>query len=225
MTGPLKSNCQSRGGDGGEMEIETVGETEVEMEGESHKSLPEKAVKASRIKFILVCDCAFTGQRLYCSTSRAFVSEQKDRWLELTLALIKCLVANKTCPKNHSWSNRLCRCMAVQRDTPPPPQTQHSDKELDEETCQCVCRRQLRASGTCGPHRYLDKNTCQCVCKTLPSSCGPHQIFNKDTCQCSCGRTCPKHQPLNRSKCACECNESPNRCFLKGKRFHQATCR
>ncbi|XP_029622028.1 vascular endothelial growth factor C [Salmo trutta] len=149
-------------------------------------------------------------------------------------SLPECLVANKTCPKNHSWSNRLCRCMAVQRDTPPPPQTQHSDsfeadvcgsdKELDEETCQCVCRRQLRASGACGPHRYLDKDTCQCVCKTLPSSCGPHQLFNKDTCQCSCARTCPKHQPLNRTKCACECNESPNRCFLKGKRFHQATC-
>uniref|UniRef100_A0A8C8HEM2 Vascular endothelial growth factor C n=1 Tax=Oncorhynchus tshawytscha TaxID=74940 RepID=A0A8C8HEM2_ONCTS len=150
-------------------------------------------------------------------------------------SLPECLVANKTCPKNHSWSNRLCRCMAVQRDTPPPPQIQHSDsfevdvcgsdKELDEETCQCVCRRQLRASGACGLHRYLDKNTCQCcVCKTLPSSCGPHQLFNKDTCQCSCARTCPKHQPLNRTKCACECNESPNRCFLKGKRFHQATC-
>ncbi|XP_038854799.1 vascular endothelial growth factor C-like [Salvelinus namaycush] len=171
-------------------------------------------------------------------------------------SLPECLVANKTCPKNHSWSNRLCRCMAVQRDTPSPPQTQRSDsfeadvcgsdKELDEETCQCVCRRQRRASGACGLHRYLDKNTCQCVCKTLPSSCGPHQLFNKDTCQCvcktlpsscrphqlfnkdtcqcSCARTCPKHQPLNRTKCACECNESPNRCFLKGKRFHQATC-
>ncbi|XP_010892767.1 vascular endothelial growth factor C isoform X2 [Esox lucius] len=149
-------------------------------------------------------------------------------------SLPECPVANKTCPKNYSWSNRLCRCVVVQRDTPPPPPTQHSDsfegnicgpgKELDEETCQCVCRRQLRTSETCGPHRYLDKDTCRCVCKTPPSSCGPHRVFNKDTCQCACARMCPRHQPLNRTKCACECNESPNRCFLKGRRFHQATC-
>ncbi|KAL1023712.1 hypothetical protein UPYG_G00044970, partial [Umbra pygmaea] len=148
-------------------------------------------------------------------------------------ALPECPVANKTCQKNHIWSSHLCRCVEVQH-YPPPPPAQHTDsyeadicgldKELDEETCQCVCRRQLRASKTCGPHRYLDKNSCQCVCKTHASSCGPNHTFNKDMCQCACARTCPKHQPLNRTKCSCECKESPNRCFLKGRRFHQATC-
>ncbi|KAJ8000936.1 hypothetical protein DPEC_G00185550 [Dallia pectoralis] len=149
-------------------------------------------------------------------------------------SLPECPVANKTCPKNHSWSDRLCRCVSVQRDTPLSPPSQHSDpfegnicgpgKELDEETCQCVCRWQRRASETCGPHRYLDKDTCRCACRAASSSCGPHRVFNRDTCQCDCARTCPRNQPLNRTKCACECNESPNRCFLKGRRFHLATC-
>ncbi|KAI7811122.1 putative vascular endothelial growth factor C [Triplophysa rosa] len=98
------------------------------------------------------------------------------------------------------------------------------NKELDEETCQCVCRKQLRTAG-CGPNRYLDKNTCQCVCKVQPSSCGPQQSFNKDTCQCTCAKVCPKSQPLNRTKCVCECTETPNKCFLKGRRFQPATCR
>lgn len=98
------------------------------------------------------------------------------------------------------------------------------DKELDEDTCQCVCKKHLRQAG-CGPHRYLDKNTCQCACKAQASTCGPNQAFNKDTCQCSCAKVCPKSQPLNRTKCVCECTESPNRCFLKGRRFHQGTCR
>ncbi|XP_016404016.1 vascular endothelial growth factor C-like isoform X1 [Sinocyclocheilus rhinocerous] len=144
-------------------------------------------------------------------------------------ALPECHVANKTCPKNHSWSNRLCRCV-------PLPDTLFSkthydfeqdfcgpDKELDEETCQCVCRKELRTAG-CGPHRYLDKNTCQCVCKAKHSSCKPHQSFNKDTCQCTCTKVCPSSQPLNRTKCVCECTESPNKCFLKGRRFHPGTC-
>ncbi|XP_059408506.1 vascular endothelial growth factor C-like isoform X3 [Carassius carassius] len=145
-------------------------------------------------------------------------------------ALPECHVANKTCPKNHSWSNRLCRCV-------PLPDTLFSqpnyadfeqdfcgpDKELDEETCQCVCRKQLRTAG-CGPHHYLDKNTCQCVCKAKPSSCRPQQSFNKDTCHCTCTKVCPSSQPLNRTKCVCECTESPNKCFLKGRRFHPGTC-
>uniref|UniRef100_A0A3B1IXG3 Vascular endothelial growth factor C n=1 Tax=Astyanax mexicanus TaxID=7994 RepID=A0A3B1IXG3_ASTMX len=97
------------------------------------------------------------------------------------------------------------------------------NKELDEDTCQCVCRKDLRTAG-CGPRRYLDKNTCQCTCKTQPSSCGPHQTFNKDTCQCTCNRACPANQPLNRTKCVCECTESPNKCFLRGRRFQPATC-
>ncbi|ROI47930.1 Vascular endothelial growth factor C, partial [Anabarilius grahami] len=98
------------------------------------------------------------------------------------------------------------------------------DKELDEETCQCVCRKELRTA-SCGPLRYLDKNSCQCACKAQPSSCGPQQNFNKDTCQCTCAKVCPRSHPLNRTKCVCECTESPNKCFLKGRRFQPATCR
>ncbi|XP_028834297.1 vascular endothelial growth factor C isoform X2 [Denticeps clupeoides] len=143
-------------------------------------------------------------------------------------ALPECLVANKTCPKNHSWNNHLCRCVlqegsslssqnsAFETDICGPKQ------ELDEETCQCVCRKHL-SDADCGPNRYLDKDTCQCVCKA-PPSCGPNQMFNKETCQCTCAKVCPESQPLNRTKCVCECTESPNRCFLKGRRFHQGRC-
>ncbi|XP_062410714.1 vascular endothelial growth factor C [Sardina pilchardus] len=145
-------------------------------------------------------------------------------------ALPECHVANKTCPKNHSWSHRLCRCVPQQgaplhspQSEPFEPDICGPDKELDEDTCQCVCKKPLRLAG-CGPHHYLDKNTCQCACKAQPASCGPNQAFNKDTCQCSCAKVCPKSQPLNRTKCVCECTESPNRCFLKGRRFHQGTC-
>lgn len=99
------------------------------------------------------------------------------------------------------------------------------DKEFDMETCQCVCQRNV-PTNNCGPHHHLDLNTCQCVCNTLPaSSCPPNHVFNKESCQCVCTRTCPRHQPLNKTKCSCECNESPKKCFLKGKRFHRATCR
>ncbi|KAM9477996.1 vascular endothelial growth factor C [Clarias gariepinus] len=145
-------------------------------------------------------------------------------------ALPECHVANKTCPKNQSWSNGLCRCVSLPETLFP---QQHSDpfqqdfcgpnKELDEETCRCVCRKDLRTEG-CGPKRHLDKNTCQCVCKNQPRSCGPHHTFNKDTCQCGCNKVCPSTHPLNRTKCACECNESPSKCFLRGRRFQQATC-
>ncbi|TSX30751.1 Vascular endothelial growth factor C [Bagarius yarrelli] len=145
-------------------------------------------------------------------------------------ALPECHVANKTCPKNQSWSNGLCSCVSL-HDTLFP--QQHSDpieqdfcglnKELDEETCRCVCRKDLRTAG-CGPKRHLDKDTCQCVCKTQPKSCSPHQTFNKETCQCSCNKVCPSTHPLNRTKCACECNESHSKCFLRGRRFQPATC-
>ncbi|XP_043103949.1 vascular endothelial growth factor C isoform X1 [Puntigrus tetrazona] len=144
-------------------------------------------------------------------------------------ALPECHVANKTCPKNHSWSNRLCRCVPLPDTLFSKPHSDMEqdfcgpDKELDEETCQCVCRKELRTAG-CGPHRYLDKNTCQCVCKTKPSSCRPQMSFNRDTCQCTCSKMCPSSQPLNRTKCLCECTESPNKCFLKGRRFHPASC-
>ncbi|XP_012692416.1 vascular endothelial growth factor C isoform X2 [Clupea harengus] len=145
-------------------------------------------------------------------------------------ALPECHVANKTCPRNHSWNNRLCRCVPQQGAPLHPPHSEPfepdicgPDKELDEETCQCVCKKQLRLAD-CGPHHYLDKNTCQCACKAPASSCGPNQAFDKDTCQCSCAKVCPKTQPLNRTKCMCECTESPNKCFLKGRRFHQGTC-
>jgi len=33
--------------------------------------------------------------------------------LLITYFIHRCHVANKTCPKNHSWSNRLCRCEPV----------------------------------------------------------------------------------------------------------------
>lgn len=100
------------------------------------------------------------------------------------------------------------------------------NKELDEETCQCVCKGGVRPS-SCGPHKELDRTSCQCTCKNklLPSSCGPNKDFDEEKCQCACKRTCPKHQPLNPVKCICECVESPNKCFLKGKRFHHQTCR
>ncbi|KAI4873956.1 hypothetical protein NFI96_033728, partial [Prochilodus magdalenae] len=143
----------------------------------------------------------------------------------------RCHAANKTCPKNQSWSNSLCRCVPL-HDTlfsQHPSDSFDQDfcgpnKELDEDTCQCVCRKDLRMAG-CGPRRYLDKNTCQCACKTQPSSCGPNQTFNKDTCQCTCAKVCPSTHPLNRTKCMCECTESANKCFLKGRRFQPATCR
>ncbi|KAF2982598.1 hypothetical protein EK904_008596 [Melospiza melodia maxima] len=99
-------------------------------------------------------------------------------------------------------------------------------KELDEETCQCVCKGGVRPS-SCGPHKELDRSSCQCTCKNklLPASCGPSKEFDEERCQCVCKKTCPRHQPLNPAKCICECIESPNKCFLKGKRFHHQTCR
>ncbi|KAF3687094.1 Vascular endothelial growth factor C [Channa argus] len=158
-------------------------------------------------------------------------------------ALPECPIANRTCPPGQTWSSRLCRCVSMATNVhhsppllplpPPRPSQQHldifsadacgPDKELDVETCQCVCRRREQTQG-CGPNQHVDRNTCQCVC-TLPApSCPLNHIFNKEACQCACVKTCPKHQPLNKTKCSCECNESPNKCFLKGRRFHQATC-
>lgn len=99
------------------------------------------------------------------------------------------------------------------------------NKELDVETCQCVCRHRDQTQD-CGPNQHIDHNTCQCACNVpTAASCPLNHIFNKDTCQCACVKTCPRHQPLNKTKCSCECNESPNKCFLKGRRFHPATCR
>ncbi|XP_070684267.1 vascular endothelial growth factor C [Pempheris klunzingeri] len=159
-------------------------------------------------------------------------------------ALPECPIANRTCPPGQTWSSRQCRCVSVAASVlhsppppplpPPRPSQQHLDifsadvcgpgKELDVESCQCVCQRGVQTQD-CGPNRHLDRNTCQCVCNIPPaSSCPPSHVFNKDTCQCTCSKTCPRHQPLNRTKCSCECNESPNKCFLKGRRFHQATC-
>ncbi|XP_034462042.1 vascular endothelial growth factor C [Hippoglossus hippoglossus] len=159
-------------------------------------------------------------------------------------ALPECPIANRTCPPGQVWSSRLCWCVSIaanmHHNTPPPPlppprsAEQHRDifsadvcgpdKELDVETCQCICRRDDQTQD-CGPNRHLDRSTCQCVCNVLPPpSCPLNQVFNKETCQCTCTKTCPRHQPLNKTKCSCECNESPNKCFLKGRRFHQATC-
>uniref|UniRef100_A0A667WGZ4 Vascular endothelial growth factor c n=1 Tax=Myripristis murdjan TaxID=586833 RepID=A0A667WGZ4_9TELE len=138
-------------------------------------------------------------------------------------ALPECPVANRSCPHGQAWNSRLCRCVTMTTnifatDVCGP------DKELDVETCQCVCRHRDQAHN-CGPNRHLDRNTCQCVCNVpQPSTCPNNYVFNKEMCQCTCNKTCPRHQPLNKTKCSCECNESPNRCFLKGRRFHQATC-
>ncbi|XP_029359636.1 vascular endothelial growth factor C isoform X2 [Echeneis naucrates] len=159
-------------------------------------------------------------------------------------ALPECPIANRTCPPGQVWSSRLCWCVSIafiHQNTPPPlfplPKSsqQHidvfssdmcgPDKELDVETCQCVCQHRAQIQD-CGPNRHLDHNTCQCVCSTLsPPTCPLNHVFNKEICQCMCSKTCPRHQPLNKTKCSCECNESPNKCFLKGRRFHQATCR
>ncbi|KAK1886010.1 Vascular endothelial growth factor C [Dissostichus eleginoides] len=159
-------------------------------------------------------------------------------------ALPECPAANRTCPPGQSWSSRHCRCLggtsSMHHYPPPPPlppprpSQQHldilsadvcgQDKELDVETCQCVCRRGDKTPD-CSPNRHFDRNTCRCVCSVPPSpSCPQNHVYNKDTCQCTCSRTCPRHQPLNRTKCSCECNESPNKCFLRGRRFHQNTC-
>ncbi|XP_058048920.1 vascular endothelial growth factor C isoform X3 [Ahaetulla prasina] len=148
----------------------------------------------------------------------------------------QCQITNKTCPKSHIWNNHLCRCLA-QHDFsfssyPPDTDTAEgyhdicgSNKELDEETCQCVCKGGVTPS-SCGIHKELDRTSCQCTCKNklLPSSCGLNKEFDEEKCQCVCKRTCPKHQPLNPTKCICECVESPNKCFLKGERFHHQTC-
>ncbi|XP_067838624.1 vascular endothelial growth factor C isoform X2 [Heptranchias perlo] len=152
-------------------------------------------------------------------------------------SLSDCLMPNKTCPKNHMWNSFLCRCV-MQHDfsslLPPKSDSDgatgfHSvcgpNKELDEDTCQCVCKGGLRHS-SCGRHRELDKDSCQCVCRNglYAAICGPHKQFDADSCECICKKSCPRNQPLNPVKCACECTESPNKCFLKGKRFHPHTC-
>lgn len=159
-------------------------------------------------------------------------------------SLPECPIANRTCPPGQTWSSKQCRCVStatnIQLNPPPPPlppprpSQQHldifsadvcgPDKELDVDSCQCVCRHGDETHD-CGPNRHLNHNTCQCVCNVIPApSCPLNYIFNKETCQCTCSKTCPRHQPLNKTKCSCECNESPNKCFLKGRRFHQATC-
>ncbi|EFB27886.1 hypothetical protein PANDA_019581, partial [Ailuropoda melanoleuca] len=153
----------------------------------------------------------------------------------LPATLPQCQAVNKTCPTNYIWNNHLCTCLAQQdfifssnsgddspdgfRDICGP------NKELDEETCQCVCKGGLRPS-SCGPHKELDRNSCQCVCKNklLPSSCGANRAFDENTCQCVCKRTCPRNQPLNPGKCACECTENSQKCLLKGKKFQHQTC-
>ncbi|KAG8453805.1 hypothetical protein GDO86_000435 [Hymenochirus boettgeri] len=153
----------------------------------------------------------------------------------LPASQLQCQVANKTCPRNHIWNNHLCRCITQQdfgfSSSPEEDmeETFHDicgpNKELDEETCQCVCRGGLVPS-SCGPHKELDRTSCQCVCKNkiLVSSCGTNREYDEERCQCVCKKTCPKHQPLNSAKCSCECTESPNKCFLKGKKFSHQTC-
>lgn len=153
----------------------------------------------------------------------------------LPATLPQCQAANKTCPANYVWNNYMCQCLAQQdfifysnveddssngfHDVCGP------NKELDEDTCQCVCKGGLRPS-SCGPHKELDRDSCQCVCKNklFLNSCGANREFDENTCQCVCKRTCPRNQPLNPGKCACECTENTQKCFLKGKKFHHQTC-
>ncbi|XP_078417909.1 vascular endothelial growth factor C [Cetorhinus maximus] len=148
-----------------------------------------------------------------------------------------CLMPNRTCPKNHMWNSFLCRCV-MQHDfssfLPPKSDSDRGtdfysvcgpNKELDEDTCQCVCKGGLHHT-SCGRHKELDKDSCQCVCRNrlYPALCGPHKQFDANSCECICKKSCPRNQPLNPVKCACECTESPNKCFLKGMRFHPHTC-
>ncbi|MXQ84309.1 hypothetical protein E5288_WYG014154 [Bos mutus] len=154
----------------------------------------------------------------------------------LPAALPQCQAANKTCPADYIWNNHVCRCLAQHDFIFSPSAGDDSadgfhdicgpNKELDEETCQCVCKGGLQAS-SCGPHKELDRDSCQCVCKNklFPSSCGANREFDENTCQCICKKTCPRNQPLNPGKCACECTENPQKCFLKGKKFQHQTCR
>ncbi|XP_061889514.1 vascular endothelial growth factor C isoform X1 [Entelurus aequoreus] len=153
-------------------------------------------------------------------------------------SLTECPIANQACAQDQDWSGSQCQCVNIA--TNPslslllPKSSQQIDifsadvcglhKELDVETCQCVCQRTAETQD-CGSHRHFDRSTCKCMCNTPPThSCPLSHIYNKETCQCTCSKTCPKHQPLNKTKCSCECNESPNKCFLKGRRFHHATC-
>uniref|UniRef100_A0A3Q2CB25 Vascular endothelial growth factor c n=1 Tax=Cyprinodon variegatus TaxID=28743 RepID=A0A3Q2CB25_CYPVA len=144
-------------------------------------------------------------------------------------SLPECPIVNRTCPPGQTWNIKQCQCVKTE------PYAVvcvslcisadifssdfcGADKELDVESCQCVCRLKK----DCGPNRHLDRNTCKCVCNMLRApSCPLNHVFNKETCQCTCNKTCPRHQPLNKTKCSCECNESPNKCFLRGRRFHQ----
>ncbi|XP_022426516.1 vascular endothelial growth factor C [Delphinapterus leucas] len=153
----------------------------------------------------------------------------------LPATLPQCQAANKTCPTDYIWNNHICRCLAQQDFIFSSNVGDDSadgfhnicgpNKELDEETCQCVCRGGLWPS-SCGPHKELDRNSCQCVCKNklFPNSCAANREFDENTCQCVCKRTCPRNQPLNPGKCACECTETPQKCFLKGKKFQHQTC-
>ncbi|XP_068134869.1 vascular endothelial growth factor C [Hyperolius riggenbachi] len=154
----------------------------------------------------------------------------------LPAAQLQCQVANKTCPRNYVWNNHLCKCMeqhdlgfSLHHEEPEESEDFHDicgpNKELDGETCQCVCKGGLLPS-SCGPHKELDRTSCQCVCKNklLSINCGLNKEYDEERCQCVCKKTCPKHQPLNPLKCACECVESPNTCFLRGKRFSHQTC-
>lgn len=89
-----------------------------------------------------------------------------------------------------------------------------------------VCLQGGLRPSSCGPHKELDRDSCQCVCKNklFLNSCGANREFDENTCQCVCKRTCPRNQPLNPGKCACECTENTQKCFLKGKKFHHQTC-
>ena len=151
----------------------------------------------------------------------------KKECIWITLYINTISVSSKLPPVQIPLNNKLYLCISLSPSLSTDIFTADvcgPDKELDVETCQCVCRHRDHIQD-CGPNQYLNSNTCQCVCNVPPPSCPFNHVFNKETCQCICIKTCPRHQPLNKTKCSCECNESPNKCFLKGRRFHQPTCR
>ncbi|CAH6787291.1 Vegfc [Phodopus roborovskii] len=183
------------------------------------------------------CGGCCNSEGLQCmNTSTGYLSKTVGvSYLSSTLEPSECQAANKTCPANYVWNNYMCRCLAQQdfifySNTEDDSTNGFHDvcgpnKELNEDTCQCVCKGGLQPS-SCGPHKELDRNSCQCVCKNkvFPSSCGANREFDENTCQCLCKRTCPRNRPLNPGKCTCECTENTEKCFLKGKKFHHQTC-
>ncbi|GCB70142.1 hypothetical protein scyTo_0005614 [Scyliorhinus torazame] len=65
-----------------------------------------------------------------------------------------CLMPNRTCPKNHIWNSFLCRCVMEYDFSSFLPPKADSDGDTG-------------FYSVCGPNKELDEDTCQCVCFTL----------------------------------------------------------